>query len=43
VGRGSLSILLAVGLAVLGLLALLAAVAGLLWIVQSVLNAEEEA
>ena len=42
-GRRTLSLLLVIGLALLGLVALLSAVAGILWLVQTVLNAEEKA
>jgi hypothetical protein len=42
VGRRVLSLLLLVGLAFFGLLLLLCGVAGILWLVQTVLNAEEE-
>jgi hypothetical protein len=43
VGRRTLSLLLVIGLALLGLVALLFAVGGILWLVQTVLNAEEKA
>ena len=41
-GRRALNLVLLIGLSFLGVLAMICAVAGILWLVQTVLNAEEE-